>query len=188
MLGAFGVGAPSVDTVLPNPSTRPGLILGGQVNLTGGSHDVEIDHIIVGLVTRIEVDGAEEEYDAFVEFHRVGVAGGLPLAEGQQVSLPFQIPVPWETPVTDFYGQNLRGMTMGLRTEVAIRGAVDRGGHGYHPEHHEEHHEERGPGMGAVAAGVVGAAALGFAGGMVAEEVFDSFGGDEEGDEGGDEE
>lgn len=184
MLGAFGVGAPSVDTVLPNPSTRPGLILGGQVNLTGGSRDVEIDHITVGLVTRIEVDGAEEEYDAFVEFHRVGVAGGLPLAEGQQVSLPFQIPVPWETPVTDFYGQNLRGMTMGLRTEVAIRGAVDRGGHGYHPEYHEE----RGPGMGAVAAGVIGAAALGFAGGMVAEEVFDSFGGDEEGDEGGDEE
>ncbi len=27
MLGAFGVGGPSVDTVLSNPSTRPGLML-----------------------------------------------------------------------------------------------------------------------------------------------------------------
>ena len=343
MLGAFGVGGPSVDTVLSNPSTRPGLVLGGQVNLTGGSHDVEIDHIIVGLVTRVEVDGAEEEYDALVEFHRVQVAGGLHLREGQQLSLPFQVAMPWETPVTDLYGQHLHGMTMGLRTEVAIRGAIDKGdldpvyvhplpvqerileafgrlgfgfkgadlerghisglhqnlpfyqeveyyaapqyahgvneveltfvanehgvdvvlefdkrgglftgghdsygryhaahadadrvdwaaqvdtwvrqaldgyqslhaGHGYAPPaqgygapgypppppgyghaayghpggHHKEHHHQEhhgGPGMGAVAAGVVGGAALGFAGGMVADEVFDSFGDDEGGDE-----
>ncbi|MER7270415.1 sporulation protein [Micromonospora carbonacea] len=127
MLGAFGVGGPSVDTVLSNPNTRPGLLLGGQVNLTGGSHDVEIDHITVGLVTRVEVDGAEEEYDALVEFHRVQVAGGLHLREGQHLSLPFQVAMPWETPVTNLYGQHLHGMTMGLRTEVAVRGAVDKG-------------------------------------------------------------
>ncbi|WP_344922269.1 sporulation protein [Plantactinospora mayteni] len=127
MLGVFGVGAPSVDTVLSNPNTRPGLPLAGQVNLTGGSHDVEIDHIGVGLVTRIEVDGAEEEYDAFVEFHRADVSGGLHLREGQQVSLPFQIIMPWETPVTDLYGQRLHGMTLGLRTEVSIRGTADKG-------------------------------------------------------------
>ncbi|MEV7348096.1 sporulation protein [Micromonospora chalcea] len=127
MLGAFGVGGPAVDTVLANPSTRPGLMLGGQVNLTGGSHDVEIDHITVGLVTRVEMEGAEQEYDALVEFHRVQVAGGLRLSEGQQMSLPFQVAMPWEAPVTDLYGQRLHGMTMGLRTEVAIRGAVDKG-------------------------------------------------------------
>ncbi|MBM7078840.1 sporulation protein [Micromonospora humida] len=127
MLGAFGVGGPSVDTVLSNPSTRPGLTLAGQVNLTGGSHDVEIDQITVGLVTRVEMEGAEEEYDALVEFHRVPVAGGLFLREGQQLSLPFQVAVPWETPVTELNGQHLPGMTMGLRTEVAVRGAVDKG-------------------------------------------------------------
>lgn len=329
MLGAFGVGGPAVDTALANPGTRPGLMLGGQVNLTGGTHDVEIDHITVGLVTRVEMEGAEEEYDALVEFHRVQVAGGLRLSEGQQMSLPFQVAMPWETPVTDLYGQRLHGMTMGLRTEVAIRGAVDKGdldpvyvhplpvqerilegfgrlgfgfkgadlerghisglrqslpfyqeieyyaapqyahgvneveltfvaheygvdvvlefdkrgglfsggrdsfgryhvahtdadqvdwaaqvdawvrqcldgyqsthavhgygqpaygspgyGHAAYGHHKEEHHERHGgPGMGAVAAGVVGGAALGFAGGMVADEVFDSFGDDEGGDE-----
>ncbi|MER7165387.1 sporulation protein [Micromonospora sp. NPDC000207] len=127
MLGAFGVGAPSVDTVLSNPHTRPGLLLDGQVNLTGGSSDAEIDHIVLGLVTRVEVDGAETEHDAAVEFHRIQVAGGLHLGEGQHIALPFQVPVPWETPVTSLYGQPLHGMTLGLRTEVAIRGAVDKG-------------------------------------------------------------
>ncbi|RIV41210.1 sporulation protein [Micromonospora radicis] len=127
MLGAFGVGAPSVDTVLTNPSTRPGMLLGGQVNLTGGSYDVELDHVVLGLITRVEVDGAEADHDATVEFHRATVAGGLRLAPGQQLTLPFQIPLPWQTPVTDFYGQPLPGMALGLRTEVAIRGAVDKG-------------------------------------------------------------
>ncbi|GIG87890.1 sporulation protein [Plantactinospora endophytica] len=127
MLGAFGVGAPAVDTVLPNPNTRPGLALPGQVNLTGGGHDVEIERISVSLVTRIEVDGADEEYDAFVEFHRADVSAGLHLREGQELSLPFQIGMPWETPVTDLSGQRLHGMTMGLRTEVSIRGTLDKG-------------------------------------------------------------
>ena len=127
MLSALGVGGPTVDTVLSNPNTRPGLVLAGQVNLAGGTHDAQLDHISVGLVTRVEVEGAGDEYDALIEFHRVGVSGGLLLREGQQVSVPFQIPVPWETPVTDLYGQRLHGMTMGLRTEVAVRGAVDKG-------------------------------------------------------------
>lgn len=127
MLGALGIGAPSVDTVLPNPNIRPGLVLSGQVNLVGGSHETQLDQITVSLVTRVEVEAGGEDHNATAEFHRVAVGGGFSLREGQQVSLPFQFAVPWETPVTDVYGQRLHGMTMGLRTEVAIPGAIDRG-------------------------------------------------------------
>lgn len=127
MLAAFGVGGPSVDTVLSDPNTRPGAPLTGHVNLTGGSHDVEIEHITLSLVTRIEVEGGDGEHGAIGEFHRTTVTGGMRLAEGQQVSLPFQIVMPWETPITDVYGQRLRGMTMGVRTEVSIARAVDKG-------------------------------------------------------------
>ncbi|MEV4534152.1 sporulation protein [Asanoa sp. NPDC049518] len=127
MLGALGVGGPSVDTVLSNPNTRPGLPLTGQVNLTGGNSDVELAHITLGLVTRIEVDGGGGDYSTVGEFHRTAVAGRTKLAAGQQLSIPFQVDMPWETPVTDVYGQRLHGMTMGLRTEVAIDRAVDKG-------------------------------------------------------------
>ena len=34
---------------------------------------------------------------------------------------------PWETPITDVYGRHLHGMTMGVRTELAIAHAVDKG-------------------------------------------------------------
>ncbi|MFY1696227.1 sporulation protein [Solwaraspora sp. WMMA2101] len=127
MLGAFGVGGPSVDAVLSNPNTRPGLTLAGQVDLAGGNFDTEIEQVTVGLVTRVEIEGGEQEETAGVEFHQVYVAGALRLAADQQLSLPFQVELPWETPITHFYGQPLAGMTLGLRTSVSARGAADPG-------------------------------------------------------------
>ncbi|MET7706324.1 sporulation protein [Micromonospora sp. NPDC005413] len=126
MLSAFGVGGPSVDTVLTNPNTRPGLTLDGQVNLIGGDAEAAIEQVVIGLVTRVEIEGHDTEYAGTMEFHRMVVSGPLQLAPKQQLSIPFQLPVPWETPITDVYGQRLRGMTMGLRTELAIARAVDK--------------------------------------------------------------
>ncbi|MCZ7424881.1 sporulation protein [Micromonospora sp. WMMA1949] len=126
MLSAFGVGGPSVDTVLTNPNTRPGLTLDGHVNLVGGDSPARIEQINLGLVTRVEIEGGDHEYAGVMEFHRLPVSGAFELAPKQQLSIPFQMPVPWETPITDVYGQRLRGMTMGLRTELAVARAVDK--------------------------------------------------------------
>ncbi|MEH0825171.1 MULTISPECIES: sporulation protein [unclassified Micromonospora] len=126
MLSAFGVGGPSVDTVLANPNTRPGLTLDGQVNIVGGDVPAAIEQITVALVTRVEIEGGDTEYAGIMEFQRMAVSGPLQLAAKQQLSIPFQLPVPWEAPITDVYGQRLRGMTMGLRTELAIARAVDK--------------------------------------------------------------
>ncbi|MEU8071424.1 MULTISPECIES: sporulation protein [unclassified Micromonospora] len=126
MLSAFGVGGPSVDTVLSNPNTRPGLALDGRVNLVGGDAPARIEQIAIGLVTRVEIESGDHEYAGVMEFHRMPVSGAFELAPKQQLSIPFQMPVPWETPITDVYGQRLHGMTMGLRTELAVARAVDK--------------------------------------------------------------
>ncbi|MEH1012947.1 sporulation protein [Micromonospora sp. CPCC 206060] len=126
MLSALGVGGPSVDTVLANPNTRPGLSLDGQVNLRGGDAAASIEQISVSLVTRVEIEGGDTEYAGIMEFHRMPVSGPLQLAPAQELAIPFQLPVPWETPITDVYGQRLHGMMMGLRTEVAVARAVDK--------------------------------------------------------------
>lgn len=127
ILRALGVGGPSVETVLTNPNTRPGLHLEGQVHVAGGDHAVDIEYVALGLATRVEVEGEDVEYQEPVEFHRLPVAGAFHLEPGQRHSIPFQFPVPWETPITHAYGQPLHGMTMGLRTELAVARAVDKG-------------------------------------------------------------
>jgi len=126
-MGAFGVGGPKVDTVLPGPACRPGGTLDGEVRITAADYKVGIQRVTLSLVTRIEVEHGDGEATGSVEFHRVDVAGEFTLEAKSDRVIPFQLPVPWETPITEFYGMPLHGMVMGVRTELAVAKAVDKG-------------------------------------------------------------
>jgi sporulation-control protein len=126
MLRAMGVGGPSVETVMSNPNCRPGGYLEGQLHVTGGDHAVDIEYVALGLVTRVEVESGDSEYDTTQEFQRQRVTGGFRLDTGQRHDVPFRFDVPWETPITEVYGQHLHGMTMSLRTELEVDRAVDK--------------------------------------------------------------
>ncbi|MCP2166781.1 sporulation protein [Goodfellowiella coeruleoviolacea] len=127
LLRAFGVGGPSVETVLADAHCRPGGVLTGEVRLAGGDADADITHIALSLVTRVERDEHGGEGSSGVEFFRAVVAGAFRLAAGEHRSIPFQLAVPWETPLTSVFGHHLHGMNLGLRTEVSVAGAVDPG-------------------------------------------------------------
>ncbi|MFD5477315.1 sporulation protein [Streptomyces hawaiiensis] len=126
LLGALGVGGPTVDTVLDPASVRPGGTLTGQVHLTGGKADFEIEHITLELVARVEAEHEGGESEGVVAFDRFTVGGGFRLAEGERRSVPFSVIVPWETPVTELRGQSL-GVVLGVRTELSVAGAKDKG-------------------------------------------------------------
>jgi sporulation-control protein len=127
MLRAFGVGGPTVDTVLTNPNARPGELLTGEVRIAGGDHPADIDHVALSLVTRVEIESNDSEHNRNVEFGKVFVAQRIGVAPGQHTAIPFQFQVPLESPINVVGGQQLHGMTLGLRTELAVRGAVDPG-------------------------------------------------------------
>jgi sporulation-control protein len=123
----FGVGGPSVDTVLGEEIAAPGGTLIGQVNLDGGDHDVDIEHIDLSLLARTEIEGRDSESSAGVEFARFRVNSGMHLPAGVSIAVPFQVPLPWETPMTHVYGRPLPGMVIGLRTELAVAKEWDKG-------------------------------------------------------------
>ncbi|GII65328.1 sporulation protein [Sphaerisporangium krabiense] len=127
LLGAFGVGAPSVDTVLADSRVRPGGLLRGEVRLNGGEFDAEIEHVTLGLVAGVEVEHGEAEQAGLGEFHRVSVSGPFTLHKGEDKAIPFEIPLSWELPVSEVGGHPLTGMALGVRTELAIAKAVDKG-------------------------------------------------------------
>ncbi|MEU4381574.1 sporulation protein [Micromonospora echinofusca] len=127
LMQAMGVGGPSVETVLANPNCRPGGQLEGVVHVAGGDHPVDVEYVALGLVTRVEVESGDNDYETTQEFHRQAVTGAFRLDAGQRHDIPFRFPVPWETPLTELYGQHLHGMTMGLRTELEVARAVDKG-------------------------------------------------------------
>ncbi|MFH9012087.1 sporulation protein [Streptomyces sp. NPDC017943] len=126
LLGAIGVGGPTVDTVLDPAPVRPGGTLGGRVELEGGRADFEIEHITLELVARVEAEHEDGESEGVVAFDRFTVGGGFRLAEGERRTLPFEVTLPWETPITELHGQSL-GVVLGVRTELSVAGAKDKG-------------------------------------------------------------
>lgn len=126
LLGALGVGGPSVDTVLDGGAVQPGSPLSGRILMRGGNMDVDIERVTLDLVARVEVEGEDAEYDANIAFFQQAVSGPFHLPEEQEYSLPFSMPLPWETPITEVYGQPL-GIRLGVRTELAVAGAIDKG-------------------------------------------------------------
>ncbi|MGC7101029.1 sporulation protein [Amycolatopsis lurida] len=121
MLQKIGVGGPSVDTVLHEPRCRPGALLSGEVRLVGGEADADIEHIALSLVARAGSNGPG------AELHRVVVSGTTRLGAKEERTIPFSFALPWETPLTEVGGQPLPGISIGLRTELAIAKAVDKG-------------------------------------------------------------
>ncbi|MBC2907634.1 sporulation protein [Streptomyces cupreus] len=126
LLGSLGVGGPTADTVLDPGAARPGGPLSGQVRLRGGDADFDIEHITVELVARVEAEHDGGESEGVAVFERITVGGGFRLAAGEQRSVPFGVTLPWETPITELYGQAL-GIVLGVRTELAVAGAKDKG-------------------------------------------------------------
>ncbi|MEU4148844.1 sporulation protein [Streptomyces sp. NPDC026659] len=126
LLGSLGVGGPTVDTVLDPGPALPGGTLSGQVHLRGGKADFDIDHITLELVARVEAEHEPGESEGAVVFDRFTVGGGFRLRESESRSVPFSVTLPWETPVTELYGQPL-GIVLGVRTELAVAGAKDKG-------------------------------------------------------------
>jgi sporulation-control protein len=126
LMQAMGVGGPSVETVLANPNCRPGGYLDGRVQVAGGDHAVDVEYVAIGLLTRVEVEGHDTEYVADQEFHRQRLTGSFTLEPGARHEIDFRFDVPWETPITEVYGQRLHGMTMGLTTELEVARAVDK--------------------------------------------------------------
>lgn len=131
MLSAFGIGGPSVDTVLDSPHAVPGQSITGQVRVQGGSSDADIGQVVLSLVTQVDRGGFsfghDDERGDGTEFLRSVVQQGLRVPAGQLVSVPFQLALPWETPITAVGGAALPGMSVGVRTELIIAGAPDKG-------------------------------------------------------------
>ncbi|WP_433218358.1 sporulation protein [Dactylosporangium sp. CS-047395] len=116
---ALGVGGPAVDTVLDDPVIRPGESLAGVVHLAGGEREVEIERIVLTLVTRAG--------ETTTELRRQEVAGGFRLGAGEARAVPVEFVVPLSTPITHVFGERVPGLAVGVRTELEVAFAFDPG-------------------------------------------------------------
>jgi sporulation-control protein len=118
LLAGLGFGGVDVDTVLSPPAARLGGQLFGSVNIRAKA-DCEITAIDLLLVA----NGVTGE----AEIGRYRVAEGLRLTGGTSEQVPFTIDLPPSAPFTVLYGQQLPGITAGVRTAVSVAEGSDKG-------------------------------------------------------------
>ena len=126
VLASFGSGGAKVDAQLLDRSVRPGGTLRGQVQLIGGQVDQEVESLDVTLVARVEVPGEDGRpaHNEDTSFQKVRLAGREVIKAGSQVTVPFEVQLAWETPVTSVLGRYLTGMAVGLQTNLCLAGTM----------------------------------------------------------------
>lgn len=122
---AFGVGGPSVDTVLANPAAYPGGVLEGEVRITGGTDDRDFNRLVLSLVATVEVETGDDEHHTRMRFAELEVAGSGTLQAGVDTAVPFQMQVPWEAPFNSFRGTEFKNMRLGVQTRFDLPGGRD---------------------------------------------------------------
>ncbi|MFE3830945.1 sporulation protein [Streptomyces sp. NPDC059092] len=125
LLASLGAGGATVETELTESNVVPGGVVQGEVRLEGGSVNQRIQGLSVGLQARVEVEGNDQETKQNIEFTRQSIGGAFEVQAGAVHVVPFGLEIPWETPVTTIDGQPLRGMNIGVTTELDIARALD---------------------------------------------------------------
>lgn len=123
---AFG-GGTTVQTTVHTPVTHPGGTVEGVIDVVGGEVVQDINFLAIALEARVEVESGDTEHLMDVRFGHQPVYGAFQLHPGQRISAPFAVPVPIETPFNVIGGQDLRGVRLGLRTELDIARSIDKG-------------------------------------------------------------
>ncbi|ALG07974.1 sporulation protein [Kibdelosporangium phytohabitans] len=125
VLASLGQGGAKVDAQLLDRSVRPGGPLRGQVVLIGGQVDQEVDGLGVALLARVEqTDERGGVTLVDLPFQNVNLASNAVVRAGQQLTVPFEIHLPWETPITTVLGKHLSGMAVGLQTMLDLGGSM----------------------------------------------------------------
>ncbi|MGW5209615.1 sporulation protein [Streptomyces sp. NPDC004051] len=127
LLASLGAGGASVETVLHEDNVVPGGVVQGEVRIQGGTVNQQIEGLSVGLQAKVEVESGDQEYKQNIEFTKSRLGGAFELQAGAVHAVPFGLEIPWETPITMIDEQSLRGMNIGVTTELAIARAVDSG-------------------------------------------------------------
>jgi len=121
LLAKVGIGAATVDTRLYDDLLAPGEMLNGEVHITGGDVSQEIEDIYLYVATQYkrEIDDSTVTEECVLVQYRLSER--FSLQPKQERSIPFEVQLPYETPVT------LANQPVYLRTGLDISRAIDPG-------------------------------------------------------------
>lgn len=121
ILASVGVGSAKVDARLHNDSLLPGETISGEVFITGGDVEQEIDDIYMYVITHYEREYDDKKVKEECILAKQRLAERFVLQPKEQKVLAFSFQLPYETPLT------MGRQPVYLRTGLDIKNAIDPG-------------------------------------------------------------
>lgn len=118
VMGALGVGGATVDAVLDTPAVQPGGQLTGTLHIRGGDSSQVAQRATIDLVARVTRKSGDHEYVSDEVITGAALPG--PIYLGTYHTFPFQMTLPWHTPVTTLGGRNHVWLKSGLDVPWAM--------------------------------------------------------------------
>ena len=118
ILASFGIGAAKVDARLTNQHVRIGEDLKGEIHIQGGSVEQSISQIYMYLFTYYYREGNDNETLHKEVLATFRVSDTLEISPGEKKVLPFQLNVPYHTPIS--HNKQRVYLSTGLDIERAI--------------------------------------------------------------------
>ncbi|MGM1047538.1 MAG: sporulation protein [Bacillota bacterium] len=119
MLASVGIGAVEVNTHLEKSSYYPGEDIRGVILIRGGNVDQNVDRIYVKLMTEYIREHDDKKFTESFIIAKVKLSDSLVVKQGDKLEIPFEFPLPLETPLT------LSRQPVWLYTGLDIEYAID---------------------------------------------------------------
>ncbi len=101
LISSLGLQGVKVDTILHTPVLQAGQTLQGEIHFQGASSNKNINGIYLNLMTTAEVEAEDHESSQALCLARWHVSGAFELQAHQVQRFPFQLQLPYETPITE---------------------------------------------------------------------------------------
>lgn len=118
LLASVGVGSAKIDTQLETLEVQLGDVLKGQLVITGGTVDQDIDDVYISIKAKYKKQGLDSAYYTNGTVSQFKVCERFTIHTSETKRIPFTIQIPLYTPVTDGYS------VLWLKTELNIHHAV----------------------------------------------------------------
>lgn len=119
LLASIGVGAAQVDTRLFKAVLCPGEMLEGEVKITGGDVEQEIDDIYLKVITEYEREAGDSTVQEKCLLANYRLSEKFTLQPEGRKKIPFSFLLPYETPLT------MGRQPVYLQTGLDIKSALD---------------------------------------------------------------
>lgn len=123
MFASLGIGGARVETYLTTPTVTPGSFVQGHTEVRAGDVEQTIESLDIVLNTSYVRESDDNTWTEQWILHRQPIANHMVLRPGMQQNIPFQIPVPFETPLT------IGHQPVTVYTDLNIAGGLDSTDH-----------------------------------------------------------